>query len=306
MNRLVAIVGPTGVGKSTLAFKLAPVFNGEIVGCDSRQVYRHMNIGTAKPGPAELAVVPQYLVDIINPDEVLSLVQYQALAYRTINEIHARNKVPFLVGGTGQYFWAVVEGWDIPKVPPDMELRRSLEAAAADKGTDILYNELKEVDPEGAARIDPRNVRRVIRALEVYRSRGVPFSKLQNKTSPPYDCLIIGLTMERREIYSRVDGRIDRMIERGLVGEVAKLLEMGYDLKLPAMSGIGYKQIGGYIQGKLTLEDAVRQMKFETHRYIRQQYAWFSLKDEKIHWFDAAHNNVETDITKQVSDFLPA
>jgi tRNA dimethylallyltransferase len=302
MKQLVAIVGPTGVGKSTLAMTLAPLFHGEIIGCDSRQIYRYMDIGTAKPGPDEMKLLPHYLIDIINPDEKLSLAQYQTMAYSTINEIHSRNGVPFIVGGTGQYFRAVIEGWDIPVVAPDMELRHKLEAEAIEHGINGLYSRLKEIDPEGASGIDPRNVRRVIRALEVYQIQGVPFSKLRKKNPPPYQSLIIGLTLERKELYRRVDNRVDLMIERGLVAEVAKLLEMGFSFSLPAMSGIGYKQIGEYLQGRMSMEDAIARIKYETHRYIRQQYAWFSLKDERIHWFDVK-DDLGTDIIKLTSDF---
>jgi tRNA dimethylallyltransferase len=165
MNRLVAIVGPTGIGKSRLALHLAQIFNGEIVGADSRQVYRHMDIGTAKPGPEALSLVPHHLINIANPDEAFSLAQYQQLTYQAIEDIQHRHKLPFLVGGTGQYIWAVLEGWQIPRVPPDIDLRNSLEKRAAAEGIDGLYRELVELDPEVAERIDRRNVRRVIRAL---------------------------------------------------------------------------------------------------------------------------------------------
>lgn len=302
-KKIVAIIGPTGVGKSTLAVKIACAFNGEVVGCDSRQVYRYMDIGTAKPFPEEIASVPHHLVDIIYPDETLSLAEYQQLAYHTIDNIMDREKLPLLVGGTGQYFWAVVEGWEVPRVPPDLELRRRLEKEAIEKGREELYEELRLVDPESARKIDSRNVRRVIRALEVFHSRGVPFSSLQNKKSSRYETLVIGLTMERKELYRRVDKRVDDMIYRELVGEVKKLLEMGYGFELTAMSGIGYKQIGEYLQGKISLREAIQQIKFETHRYVRQQYTWFRLKDERIHWFNVI-DNVEPDIFKLVTEHL--
>jgi len=163
MNRLVAIVGPTASGKSRLALHLAQIFNGEIVSADSRQVYRHMDIGTAKPVPEELSLVPHHLINIVNPDEIFSLAQYQALAYEAIEGIQRRHKLPFLVGGSGLYIWSVLEGWKIPKVPPDSEFRRRLEEKAA-SGLEELYQELSRLDPEAARKIDPRNVRRVIRA----------------------------------------------------------------------------------------------------------------------------------------------
>lgn len=286
MNRLVAIVGPTGIGKSRLALRLAQTFNGEIVSADSRQVYRHMDIGTAKPEKKELSLVPHHLIDIVNPDEAFSLAQYQVLAYQAIKSIQHHHRLPLLVGGSGLYVWAVLEGWRIPHVEPDLEFRRRLEQKAADAGFEELYQELVKVDPDAAQKIDPRNVRRVIRALEVHRKAKISFSELQSKEKPPFEAFIIGLTASRAEIYRRIDLRIDDMIRRGLVTEVEKLVSMGYDFSLPAMSGIGYKQIGLFLQGKLTLEAATEQIKYETHRFVRQQYNWFRLEDDRIRWFD--------------------
>ena len=261
MNRLVAIVGPTGIGKSRLAQHLALTFNGEIVSADSRQVYCYMDIGTAKPSREELTIVPHHLVDIINPNEDFSLAQYQKLAYAAIDDIHWRGKLPLLVGGSGLYVWTVLEGWKIPEVAPDLEFRRSLEEKAARGGPSELLKELWEVDPVAAQNIDPRNIRRVIRALEVHRSAGTPASQLQHKTSPSYTTLIIGLTADRKELYRLVDSRVDRMIEQGLVEEVKKLVDMGYGFDLPSMSGIGYQQIGMYLKGEMTLDEAIQKIK---------------------------------------------
>jgi tRNA dimethylallyltransferase len=302
MNHLIAIIGPTATGKSQLAVRLAQAFSGEIVSADSRQVYRYMDIGTAKPAQQELSLVPHHLLDIISPEEDFSLARYQQLAYRAIDDIQKRNKLPLLVGGSGLYIWAVLEGWEIPEVPPDIEFRRSLEEKAARGETEELYQELMKIDPVAAQNIDRRNVRRLIRALEVSESAGVPFSRLQRKKEPPYSTLIIGLTAERTELYRRVDLRVDRMVDQGLVEEVRKLVDMGYDLSLPAMSGIGYKQIGMFLKGEMTLEDAVKQTKTETHRLVRRQYNWFSLKDERIHWFDI-QGEIEPEISKLVAQF---
>ncbi|MBI4267856.1 MAG: tRNA (adenosine(37)-N6)-dimethylallyltransferase MiaA [Chloroflexi bacterium] len=286
MNRLVAIVGPTAVGKSQLALNLAQDLDGEIVNADSRQVYRYMDIGTAKPTRQEMALVPHHLIDILNPDEDFSLAQYQALAYQAISDIHGRGKLPFLVGGSGLYVWAVLEGWAVPPVAPDPEFRRQLLDKAARGEAQAIYQELAQADPAAAAKIDPRNIRRVIRALEVSRSTGVPFSRLQRKEPPPFDSLIIGLTVDRAELYHRIDARVERMIEPGLVDEVKRLIDMGYGFELPAMSGIGYRQIGQYLNGEVALEKAVEQTKFATHRIARHQYAWFRLSDQRIRWFD--------------------
>ena len=286
MNRLVAIIGPTGVGKSRLALHLAQIFNGEIVSADSRQVYRYLDIGTDKPSPQELSQVPHHLINIINPDEDFSLAQYQALAYQAIKDIQKRHKLPFLVGGSGLYVWVVLEGWQIPRVSPDHEFRYNLEKRAGDTGIDELYQELVRVDPEAAQKIDRRNVRRIIRALEVHEKAKKPFSQLGYKEAPAFDSLIIGLTADRAEIYRRVDQRVEEMVARGLVTEVENLLKMGYDLSLPAMSGIGYRQTGQFLKGELTLAAAKQQIKSETHRFVRHQYAWFRLTDKRIRWFD--------------------
>lgn len=286
MNRLVAILGPTGIGKSRLALQLAQTFQGEIVSADSRQVYRYMDIGTAKPTREERVQVPYHIIDIVNPDEDFSLAQYKQLAYQAINDVQSRGKLPLLVGGSGLYVWAVLEGWEIPEIAPSTEFRRSLEERVAAGGLPELLKELAVVDPVAAQKIDPRNVRRVIRALEVHKTTGAPISRLQKKGPPPYETLIIGLTADRAELYRRVDSRVDWMIEQGLVDEVKKLLEMGYSLSLPAMSGIGYKQIVMYLNGEMTLAEVIQKIKVETHRFVRHQYNWFRLKDKRIMWLD--------------------
>jgi len=303
MKSIAAIVGPTGIGKSRLAIHLARKFGGEIVGADSRQVYRHMDIGTAKPDPEERAHIRHHLIDIVDPNQDFSLAQYQALAFDAIREIHGRDKLPVLAGGSGLYVRAVLEGWQLPEAKPDSELRRCLEKKAADIGYQGLYEELTRVDPAAAQKIDPRNVRRVIRALEVHHQTDTASSQLQNKKTMPYRSLVIGLTAERKELYRRIDKRVDDMIGQGLVAEVEKLVNMGYDFNLPAMSGIGYKQIALFLRGEISLEDAVQQIKYETHRFVRHQYAWFRLNDAQIHWFDIAQIR-ETEIEVLVSRFL--
>ena len=303
MKRIIAIVGPTGVGKSRLALYLAKVFPGEIISADSRQVYRYMDIGTAKPSPQELAAVPHHLINIVNPDDDFSLATYQEMAYKAIIDIQERGRLPFLVGGTGLYIKAVLEGWQIPRVLPDRKFRYNIEKRASDGKTDELYQELIAADPDAAAKIDRRNVRRVTRALEVHVATGQAFSQLGRKTSPTFTPFIIGLTAERSELYHTVDRRVDNMIEQGLVREVENLLKMGYDLSLTSMSGIGYRQIGQFIKDELTLEAAVKKIKTETHRFIRHQYAWFRLTDEKIHWFDTLRTRY-SDIERTLREFL--
>jgi len=304
MSRLVAVVGPTAVGKSRLAFDLARTLNGEVIGADSRQVYRHLDIGTAKPGRQELSVIPHHLIDIINPDQDFSLAQYHQLAYRTISDVQQQDKLPLLVGGSGLYVWSVLEGWGIPPVPPDPELRQSLAEKAAEGGVDELYQELARIDPVAAERVDRRNVRRLIRALEVSKHSRTRFSRLRKKQSPPFDILIIGLTADRVELYRRIDLRIDQMVEQGLVEEVKSLVAGGYGFDLPAMSGIGYKQIGLFLGGEMPLETAIQQIKTETHRLVRRQYNWFRPGDKRIHWFDIQSEHFETEITELVAGFI--
>jgi len=288
MVPLVAIVGPTGVGKTALAVSLAARFDGEIVSADSRQIYRGMDIGTAKPSPEELSRAPHHLVDILVPDEGFSLAQFQDRAYAAINDVRQRGKLAFLVGGTGQYVRAVVEGWQMPRVPPDPDLRRELYAAAENEGASALYERLLSLDPAAGAFIDARNVRRVVRALEVCLRSGRPFSEQRGKSPPPYVIHQIGLTLEREALYRRVDARIVSMIERGLVDEVRGLLAAGYGWELPAMSSLGYVQLRGVLEGTASLQEAVALIKKDTRRYIRQQYNWFRLTNPAIHWLDAA------------------
>ena len=303
MNKLVAIIGPTGIGKTKLAIQLGLRFNGEIINADSRQIYRYMDIGTAKPTKDELASVPHHLVDIIEPNQEFSLPEYQKLANDAINDIQTRNKTPFLVGGSGLYVWAVLEGWIVPKVAPDTTFRRGLEKKAELGQGAELYQKLQQVDPAAAKKIDPHNVRRVIRALEVNKLTDSKFSQLLKKRPPPFQSLIIGLTANRTELYRRTDQRVDDMITHGFVEEVSKLLKMGYNLSLPSMSSIGYREIGQYIQGEMTLDEAVYKIKTGTHRFIRHQYAWFRLKDERIKWFDA-EKMAEEEVDTVVQDFI--
>jgi tRNA dimethylallyltransferase len=291
------------VGKTETAVQLCRDLGGEIISADSRQIYRKLDIGTAKPTPEERAAAVHHLVDVIDPDEVLGLAEYQELAYAAIDDILARGRAPFLVGGTGQWVRAVVEGWGVPRVPPDHALRAELEAEAEQAGPEALHARLAAVDPVAAAKIDYRNVRRVIRALEVHLKTGVPISRHQRAQPPPYRILQVGLTMPRQALYARVDARIERMLDEGLVDEVRSLLAQGYSLNLPAMSSLGYRQIGRYVACELGLDEAVGLIKRETRRYIRQQYNWFRLDDPRIHWFDAS-GEFYGDLRKLVGGFV--
>jgi tRNA dimethylallyltransferase len=287
-RKLVAIVGPTATGKTALAVAIARTLDGEIVGADSRQVYRHMDIGTAKPAPEERSLALHHLIDVVSPDQEFSLAQYLELAVAVLEDVWSRGKQPLLVGGSGQYVWALLEGWRVPRLPPQQELRRELEERAAREGAGALHGELAQVDPKAAARIDPRNVRRVIRALEVYRATGRPISYWQEKGPPPWQILILGLTCPRQELYRRIDARVDAMMEAGLVNEVRALLARGYSPSLASLSGIGYKQVCQHLAGELDPATAVARIKTATHRLARQQYAWFRLDDGRIRWIDVS------------------
>src|SRR5512143_686637 len=246
---LIAILGPTGVGKTALSIQLAEEFQGEIVSADSRQVYRGMDIGTAKPDEAEQRRVSHHLLDLVEPGEPFTLAQYQQLAYRVIAEINRRGRVPFVVGGSGLYVRAVLEGLTIPRVPPNHGRRAELERA----DTADLYQQLQRIDPRAAERIDPRNKRRVIRALEVSETAGEPITSLQTHRAPPYRILRLGLTLPRPLLYDRINARVDRMLVAGLVDEVRGLMKRGYELDTPAMSGLGYRQIASFVRGEATL-----------------------------------------------------
>ncbi|MGQ9552665.1 MAG: tRNA (adenosine(37)-N6)-dimethylallyltransferase MiaA [Anaerolineae bacterium] len=284
MPRLVAIVGPTAIGKTDLALRLADCIDIEVVSADSRQIYRGMDIGTAKPTAEEQQRLPHHLLDVVDPDQTLTLAEYQELAYQAIDSIVARGKLPLLVGGSGLYVWAVIENWRIPRVPPQVELRQRLEQQAAQLGAAQLHRQLTEVDPVAAANIHPHNIRRVIRALEVYYTSGEPISRQQQRGDLRYRTLIIGLTAERHWLYARADERVEDMLRRGLIEETQRLLLAGYSAQAPAMSGLGYRQIVASLRGEYPLSEAVRRIKTGTHRFIRQQYTWFRNDDTRIHW----------------------
>jgi tRNA dimethylallyltransferase len=263
------------VGKTALAVALAARVGGEIVSADSRQIYRHMDIGTAKPTPAELATAPHHLIDIRDPDEEFSLAAYQELALAAIAEIAARGRVPLLVGGTGQYLAALLEGWQIPRVPPQPELRAALEREAAELGPAALHERLAALDPAAAAQIPPTNVRRVIRALEVHAVTGEPISAQQTRVPPPFEVRTIYLTRPRDALYARADARIETMLAEGLLDEVAALVARGYGWELPSMSSLGYPQLRPYLEGAASLAACVERLRFDTHSFIRRQGSWF-------------------------------
>jgi tRNA dimethylallyltransferase len=301
--RVVAIVGPTAVGKSAVALSVAEDLGGEIVSLDSRQMYRGLDIGTAKPSRDDLARVRHHLVDVADPTTALTLDGVQTLAQRAIDDITARGRRPLVVGGTGQYVAAVLEGWQIPRVTPDPALRAELETYAATHGYEALHTRLGEADPVAAARIDARNVRRVVRALEVYTLTGRRISELQARGPGTHDVVRIGLTRARAELYARVDARIDAMIAAGLEAEVRGLVAAGIGFDLPAMSAVGYREWRGLVAGQIDRAEVVRLIRHDTRRLVRSQMTWFRLDDPGIRWFDPGLDDME-DVVAAIRRFV--
>jgi tRNA dimethylallyltransferase len=303
LNNLIAIVGPTGSGKSDLALQLARMFDGEIINADSRQLLKYLDIGTAKPDLVTRGEVPHHLFDLSTPAQDFNLADFQQLAYQTINEIIKRGNLPVLVGGSGLYLWTVLEGWQIPRISPNSGLRQTLEARANIEGIEALFRELTQLDPEAASHIDARNARRVIRALEVRLGTTLGNGNQRTKQIPPYRMLIIGLTAPRDVLYRRIDARVDKMLEKGLVEEVESVLSMGFASDAAGFRSVGYKEVVSYLKGELDLGETLDRIKAETHRLVRHQYNWFRLNDQRIHWF-----NIETNFldgaTQLITEFL--
>ena len=300
----ICVVGPTAVGKTALAVALARRFGGEVVNADSRQVYRGMTIGTAKPNPEERAAAPHHLLDIIDPPEPFGLALFLERASEAVPAIRGRGRLPIVCGGTGQYVWALVEGKRVPAVPPDPEFRASLEAEAERAGVEALHRRLAEVDPVRAAALDARNVRRVIRALEIHHVTGRLPSEMRHAVSERTNALVLGLTMDRQALYQRIDERVERMVAEGFLQEVQRLAEEGLSFEHGPLNSPGYRELGMYLQGLLSLEEAVARTKTQTHRLARRQYAWFNLADPRIRWLDAGDPTMEERAAEAVSAFL--
>jgi len=302
-HSVIAILGPTAVGKTRVSIPLAERFAGEIVSVDSRLIYRGMDIGTAKPTLQERERVTHHLIDVTDPDDTWNLAKFSDAALNVIHDIHGRGKIAFLVGGTGQYLRAILEGWTLPQSTESPRLREKLEAIAANEGYDALYCQLQEVDPASAERIDPRNIRRVVRALEIFEMTGKPASSQREKNPPPFEILRIGLTLPRPELYQRIDQRIDLMIEAGWIEEVQALIDSGISPALPSLSAIGYAQLAAYLSGEMDLDSAIVEIRRLSRQFVRRQGNWFKAEDPEIQWFDAV-SGVEEQISVVIKRWL--
>jgi tRNA dimethylallyltransferase len=258
-----------------------------VISTDAYQVYRGMDIGTAKVPPEERARVPHHLIDIVEPSDHLTLARFLDYANEALDDVWSRGKLPVLAGGSGQYVWALIEGWQPPRVPPDLELRAELEAVAEAEGPDVLHDRLAALDPEAAWNLDRRNARRIIRALEVVMRTGKTLAMCQARTPIDADVFVIGLRLDREALYARLDARVDAMIAAGFVAEVEALRAAGYGDSRPVEGGTGYREIGAYLNGEYDLDEAVRRMKNAHHRLVRRQAAWFRETDPRIHWLDS-------------------
>ena len=287
--KLIAVVGPTASGKTALGIELARKFGGEIVSADSRQIYRGMDIGTAKPTAEERRAVPHHLIDIKDPNEDYAVAEYQRDAIAAINGIIARGNIPLLVGGTGLYIKAVLENLDIPKTQADPALRAEIEAESARDGLDAVFKKLVARDPEAAYVVDPKNPRRVVRALEVAISTGEPFTAQRAKREPLFDALVLGLNPSPKRLRERIDQRVDAMIRDGLVDETVALIKKyaKKNIHVPvAFDAIGYREIIAYLDGALSLEKSVTAIKINTWHYAKRQMTWFK-KTNHVNWADS-------------------
>jgi len=287
-NKIIVLVGPTAVGKTYVSVELAKKFNTEIISADSMQIYKGMDIGTAKISEDEKQGIIHHMIDIIFPDENYSVSEYKFESEKIVDEILIKNKIPIIVGGSGLYVNSLIYDLDFGKAKSDSKIRDYYTSLYNEYGEDYLYDKLKEVDPESAGKIHKNNVKRVMRALEVHDITGKKFSEMNTdirKQSKKYDCVLIGLSMERNVLYNRINQRVDKMLSDGLIEEVKNLLNKGYDKNLVSMQGIGYKEIVHYFDGDMELEESVNILKRNTRRFAKRQFTWF-LRDQNVKWYN--------------------
>ncbi|UTR10786.1 tRNA (adenosine(37)-N6)-dimethylallyltransferase MiaA [Evansella sp. LMS18] len=287
MMKLIVIAGPTAVGKTDTGISLAKEFNGEVISGDSMQVYKGMDIGTAKVTPEEMEGVPHHLIDIKDPRDSFSAAEFQERARQLIEEINNKGKLPIIVGGTGLYLNAVIYDYDFSETEGDPEYRKEMEEFARQHGAEALHNKLKSIDPDSYGELHPNNVRRIIRALEVYKLTGKTIAERPRQPDKsPYDTALIGLTMERELLYERINKRVDLMVDQGLIEESERLYNAGIK-ECQSVQAIGYKEIYEFLEGRLSREDAIELLKRNSRRYAKRQLTWFRNKMD-LTWFDMA------------------
>ena len=299
---LLCIVGPTAVGKTSISIKVAKRLKGEIISGDSMQIYRYMDIGTAKPSPEEKKEVPHHLIDIIEPHDPFSVADFQKEVFKLIPEIASRNRLPIMVGGTGLYLKAVIDQYDFSESKANWDLRKKLKDQANRWGIEHLYERLKKVDPLSAEKIHPHDEKRIIRALEVYLTTGRPISNQKRKPVEErisLKTLLIGLMMNRQRLYARIEERVDKMIEKGLEEEVRNLLKQGYKPDLVSMQGLGYRHMIKYIKGQYTKEEMVESLKRDTRRFAKRQLTLFR-RDQGIKWINREDFSQEEEIVEKI------
>jgi len=285
---LLVITGPTASGKTEVATAMALILEGEIISADSMQIYRFMDIGTAKTNPEKMQGIPHHLIDIVDPDTSFTAAVFQKLARKAISDVYERNRTPLLVGGTGFYIDAVLYDYDFSNAEADPEFRLALRQKAAQDGNEVIYRMLQEVDPYTASRLHINDLKRVIRALEIHKQTGAPgalFRDSNRQFYPDYNLLLIGLHYQRELLYKRIEMRVESMLEQGLIEEVRSLLEKGYHRELISMQGLGYKEIAGFINGEYSLVEAVELLKRNTRRFAKRQLTWLR-RYSNINWID--------------------
>lgn len=282
--RVIVIVGPTASGKTSASIKLAKKINGEIISADSMQIYKEMNIGTAKPTLEEMSGIKHYMFDVVAPDETYNVTKYVEEALKSIKEILEKGKNPIIVGGTGLYISTLINGIKFSEVNEDPNYREEMTKIAQEKGNEYLHEMLRKVDPEAAENIEVNNVRRVIRALEIYKTTGKTKTQLdkESRKEVPYEYTVYGIETEREKLYDRINVRVDKMLEDGLVDEVKSLLKK-YNFSSTAIQGLGYKEVKEYIEGNITYDEMVEKLKMETRRYAKRQMTWFK-REKQITW----------------------
>lgn len=300
MDKLVAIVGPTAVGKTSIALDLAQKLKTEIISCDSMQIYRGMDIGTAKASIDERKKVSHHMIDVVDPDEDFSVAEFQQEAKEIIRKLNSENRLPLLVGGTGLYYQSVVDDYTFYPMESRQEIRQQWQAIIEKRGLDYAYSYLQSIDPRYAALISANDQKRIVRAIEVYQLTGKTFSSLQNKSAEVYDLIAFGLYLNREELYERINLRVDEMLAKGLIEEVLWLKKKGYGLQHNAMQALGYKQVMYYLDGFLSKGEMINEIKKETRRYAKRQYTWFK-KDSRIQWINIKEFQDKADILEKIS-----